>query len=46
VILTSDNMPVARADKREGAGTTPAYIADWWWDGTAAIERGIAKLFR
>jgi hypothetical protein len=39
-------MPVARADEREGAGTTPAYIADWWRDGTAAIETGMATVGR
>ena len=27
-------------------GTTRAYIADWWRDGTAAVETVIAKIGR
>jgi hypothetical protein len=44
VILGGDNMSVARADKREGAGTTPAYLRIGG-GMVLRIERGIAKLF-
>jgi hypothetical protein len=46
VVKVSLIVTVGKIIRRKRPEATPAYLAEWWRDGTAAIEAGMATVGR